>query len=121
MTRLRLAPTGPNVELPSFGSASNANVGAVASIDWSKAPSQTLTLTADCDVSSLGLPAGEQTWLQVIVVQATSGGHVPNFLLALTPGGDPLELTSGAGAIDVVNLFWNGTFLLATVGGNDFQ
>lgn len=119
---LRRSPSGPYVTLPSFGVApGNANVAGVAQIDWSKAPAQTLTLTANCDVSSVGLPALEQTWIQVAVVQGGAGGFTPTFLGALTPGGDPLELSPDPGAVDLVSLYWNGSFLLATVGGLDFQ
>lgn len=121
MTQLRQSPSGPFVHVPSFTGASNANVGAAAQIDWSKGPSQNLTLTANCNVSSIGLPPGENTWVQLVVIQGGAGGYTPTILGALTPGDAPLALSTAPGSVDVVSLFWNGTFFLAQVAGLDYR
>jgi len=117
---LRQSPSGPNVSLPSLpGEFANTNVGAVASIDWRKGPAQSLGITATCNVSSVGLPAGESTWLQLKVVQLPAGGFVPTFVGAKTPGG-PLTFSAAAGAIDIVSLYWDGVTLYATTAGLAF-
>ncbi len=120
--QMRNPPSGPAVHQPSFANGpANVNVGAVASIDWSLAPAQTLTLSANCNVTSVRLPANEQTWVQLKVVQGGAGSFVPTFVGALTPGGTPLTLSTTPGAVDFVSLFWDGVTLFAQVAGLDFK
>ncbi len=117
---LRQSPSGPTVKLPAMpGELGNTNVGAVASVDWSLGPAQSLGITANCNVTSVGLPAGEATWLQLKVVQI-GGGAVPTFVGAQTPGGTPLAFSAGNGAKDIVSLYWDGFDLFASVAGLAF-
>ncbi len=118
---LRQSPSGPVVTLPGTpGESANTNVGAAASIDWSKGPAQSLLITANCNVTSVGLPAGQSTWLQLKVVQGGAGGFVPTFVGAKTPGGTPLTFSAPAASIDIVSLYWDGFTLYATTGGLAF-
>lgn len=118
---LRQSPSGPVVSLPSLpGEQANTNVGAAASIDWSKGPAQSLLITQNCNVTSVSLPAGQSTWVQLKVVQGAGGGFVPTFVGAKTPGGVPLTFSAAPGAIDIVSLYWDGLTLYATTAGLAF-
>jgi hypothetical protein len=115
--RLRVPPSGAFNNLPGFpGEVPNVNVGAVASIAWSKGAAQKLTLSQNANVSSLGLPPGQTTWVQLKVVQGGGGGFVPTFVGAKTPGGTPLAVSAAAGAVDLLNGFWDGSTLYVAVG-----
>ena len=119
---LRQSPSGPVVNLPAMpGELANTNVGAVASIDWSQGPAQSLLITQNCTLTSQNLPAGQSTWVQLKVVQGGGGGFVPTFVGAKTPGGTPLTFSAGPGAIDIVSLYWDGLTLYATTGGLAFE
>lgn len=118
---IRQSPSGPSIKLPSFAAvADNVNVGAVATVDFSKGPAQRLTLTASANVTVTGLPAGQPTWWQLKVVQGGGGGFTPTFVGAKTPGGTPLTLSSAAGAQDIVSGYWDGAVNYVAVSGLAF-
>lgn len=111
---IRLAPTGPDVALPSFPHvAASVNDGNLAIIDWSKGNQQQLVIDANCSIRSDGLPSGENASLELMIVQGGAGSKVPFFLNCFTPGGTPLTFSTAAGARDIVKLSWDGHFLYA--------
>lgn len=119
---LRQSPSGAINSLPSFASSlGNVNVGAVASIDWQQGPAQELTLSQSCSVSSLNLPAGQPTWMQIECIQGSGGSFVPTFIGAKTPGGAALVLSTAPGSRDLISLYWSGSVLYAAVSGLAFS
>lgn len=119
---IRQSPSGPSIKLPSFAAvADNVNVGAVASVDFSKGPAQRLTLSANTTLTITGLPAGQPTWWQLKVVQDNTGGHSLAVAGAKTPGGTGLTLSTAGNSVDIVSGYWDGTTNYASVAGLAFS
>lgn len=97
------------------------NSGAAITSNASRASSQKLTLTANCNLSIIGLIPNKPAWIQYEVIQDGVGTRALTISGAKTPGGFGLLLSSAPGAIDLVNVFWNGSSLFAVVGGLAFS
>jgi hypothetical protein len=122
MTRPRLSPNGPEIDLTTQLPQTFHHVaGADETIDWSKGPNQQIDLSAaTCVVTSTGLPQGETASLTLMVQQDATGGRAIAFVGGQTPGGTPLALSAGANATDLLDLFWTGHVLLVTIRGKAF-
>jgi|WetSurMetagenome_2_1015567.scaffolds.fasta_scaffold147318_1 hypothetical protein len=97
------------------------NSGAAISANASRGTSQKLTLTANCNLSVTGLVNNKPAWIQLEVIQDNIGSRGLTITGAKTVGGFGLLLSSTPGAIDIVDVFWNGSTLFAIVGGLNFQ
>ncbi len=118
----RKAPSGPTITLNSFPANDAApNTGAAKTIDWSQGPVQRFTLDQSCTITAAGLPAGESVPdLYVELTQGAGGSKLVLFLGAKTPGGNGTNLSTAAGAKDIVQLVWDGFVLYAKVFGLDW-
>ncbi len=117
----RQSPSGPVIKLPSYPiEFDNGPSGSADVVDWSQGPAQRGTLTANAIYTSSNLPAGQPTWLQLKLIQGAGGGFSASFAGAKTPGGTALALSSAAGAVDLVSLYWDGAVLFATVSALAF-
>lgn len=121
--KARRAPSGPFIKTLSVDAPLNAdpNAGAAKTIDWSQGSLFRFTLDQTCVFTSTGLPAGEYVPnLKVELTQGPGGGKQVLFLGAKTPGGQGINLSAAATALDVINLFWDGYRLFAKVDGLDW-
>ena len=96
----------------------NTDSGTTSTIDWTTGNKQALTLTNDCTLSFTA-PRGCCS-LTLRIIQGGVGGHMITWPAMYWPGGLPPTLTSEAGSVDVVNLYYDGTNYYGEVI-NDFQ
>lgn len=112
----RKGPSGPTIDLASYPSPGSTESGSATTIDWSDGPVQRLTLTATCQIHVTGLPAGESVpSMRLELTQGVGGSKLALIVGAKTPGGNGLSLSSPAGALDLVDLCWDGFQLFALV------
>lgn len=117
---LQLVNPGTSILPTAPGEINNGNSGAAATVNWAVGPAQRITLTANCTVTSTGLPAGSATWVQLKCIQDGTGSRTLALAATKTPGGTPLVLSATPGATDIVSLYWDGAQLWATLGGPGF-
>jgi hypothetical protein len=90
----------------------NGNSGASDTIDWTTGQKQKSTLTADCTFTFTA-PAGPCN-LTLRLIQDATGSRVVTWPAAVKwPGGTKPTL-SGANAVDVISLYYNGTSYYST-------
>jgi len=116
--------SGPVVVVQSFpaSSASPAS-GAAKTINWNEGPVQRLTQTAACIITQEGLPPRESVPKLVLTITQGPGAPYDGGLLiqgAKTPGGQGLSLSATPGAVDQVELTWDGFVCWARVVGLDY-
>jgi hypothetical protein len=93
----------------------NGSSGAAKNLNWSAAQLQKLTLTAACTLTFTA-PPGPGT-MRLELVQGLGGGFTATWPASVKwPGGTAPTLSTGAGALDLVSLFWDGTQYLASAG-----
>lgn len=119
MTDFRGPPSGAQ-STPLFKGNNRGNVVAAVTLDYSRFPTQEVTLTANTTVTITGLPLGRATWVQLHVNQDATGGRTLVIAGALTPSGGGLALSPAANAVDIVSIFWSGAKLYAQVAGLAF-
>lgn len=99
---------GGNTPTPEF---SNGNLGATPVIDFSLSPAQSGTLNANATMTLTGGQSGGAYVLRVI--QGASA-----FTLTVTgvkwPSGSAPTISTGAGAIDILNFYYDGTTYYGT-------
>lgn len=92
---------------------SNGSLGASPAINFANGPAQSGTLSANATATLSGGTSGQAYLLRII--QAASGGP---YTLALTgvkwPGGTAITISTGASAIDIINLYYDGTHWYGT-------
>jgi hypothetical protein len=64
--------------------------------------------------------ASKSQWVQLEVTQDATGSRSLTIATAKTQGGAGLTLSTTPAAVDLVNIYWNGTLLYAVVGGLAF-
>lgn len=114
----RKGPSGPNITLASYPSPASAESGSATTLEWDAGPVQRLTLTSSCTIAVSGLPPGESVpAMRLELTQGSGGSKTATITGAKTIGSAGLTLSSVAGRIDVVELFWDGYNLFASVLG----
>lgn len=120
----RKGPSGPNIDLQPFpASSASPNSGASKTIDWTEGPVQRLRQTAACTITQAGLPAGESVpKLTLIVTQGPGAPYDGGLLIqgAKTPGGQGLSLSTTPGAVDEIEITWDGFVAYARVVGLEY-
>jgi len=97
---------------------SNGNSGASATIQWSIAQQQSITLTANCTLSFGSNPSGVCI-ATLRLVQDGTGSRTVTWPAGIKwQGSVPPTLSKTPGAEDCVNLYWNGTNYFASAAFN---
>lgn len=96
---------------------SNGNSGAAATIDFTKAQKQVITLTANCTFTFTA-PNGPGNFLLRLVQDGTGGRTVAWPAAVKWVGAAAPPLTTGANAVDIVSLYYNGTNYYGSYGLN---
>lgn len=86
----------------------NGDSGAAKTIDWTAGNKQRITLTAVC-ILTFTAPGGPANLMFKFVQDATGGRTVTWPVAVLWPGGTAPTLSTGAGAVDLVALYYDGT------------
>lgn len=116
--------SGPVVTVQSFpASSASPNSGAAKTINWAEGPVQRLTQTAACTITQEGLPPRES--VPKLTLTITQGPGAPYdggmlFLGTKTPGGQGISLSTTPGAVDQVELTWDGFVCYARVVGLEY-
>lgn len=118
--QLRQPPSGAYNNNPAFARRNVGNVGAVAAVNFASFGAQEIVLTANCTLTVSGFTPGKAQWVQLHVQQDATGSRTLSIVGARTPGALGLTLSTAGGAIDLVSLFWSGSFLYASVAGLAF-
>jgi hypothetical protein len=88
---------------------SEYDIGTVSSnttIDWSNGQNQKITLGADITLSFSNMGVGHK---QLKVVQDATGGRTPTLPSGLWPDGTAGSFSTSANAIDILNIYWDGS------------
>lgn len=105
---------------PSFVAETNlGNSGAAIAVNFAISLAKLLTLTANCTLTPTNLQAGRTQWAQLRIVQGGAGSFTLTIAGAKVAGGT-LVLSTAVGAVDIVNIYWNGSVAYAAVGGLNF-
>jgi hypothetical protein len=97
---------------------SNGNSGSAATIQWSIAQHQSLTLTANCTLSFGSDPAGVCI-ATLRIVQDGTGGRTVSWPAGIKwQGSAPPILSTSPGAEDHIDLYWNGSSYFASASFN---
>ena len=96
----------------------NGNSGAAATVDWNNGQKHRITLTANCTFTLTSLTDGVSNLLIKIIQDATGSRTVTWPASVLWPDGTAPTLSTGANAVDIVSLYWDGTnyFGVANLG-----
>lgn len=109
-----------NAKVISFNAElDNGNSGASATINWTSAQKQRVTLT-DSPVLSFTAPPGASNLLLKVIQDGTGNRSITWPGAVLWPGGNPPNLTNQAGSVDIVSFYFDGTNYYA-VGSLDFS
>lgn len=108
---------------PSFRSENAIGAsGASKSVSLVNGPAQSMVLTANCAISFAGgFPSSQTAWLQLKLIQDATGGRTITLPSTKRPGGVALTLSSAPNAVDIINVYWDGSTAYATVGGLAFS
>lgn len=88
--------------------AANPEQTTTATVDWSAAHFQAITLTGATTLSFIA--PGGAAWLALKVTQDGAGGHALTFpAAAVWEGGTPPVITVAAGAVDLIMFYCDGT------------
>lgn len=86
----------------------NGNSSSAATITWADSPYQTITLTAECDITFT--PPSEPVELIFRIVQDSTGGRTINWPSDVKfPGGTKPVLTTAANAEDIIKFYYDGS------------
>ena len=96
---------------------SNGNSGGAATIDFTKAQKQVITLTANCTFTFTA-PNGPGNFLLRLVQDGTGGRTVTWPATLKWVGAAAPTLTTSANAVDIVTLYYNGTNYYGSYGTN---
>jgi hypothetical protein len=99
------------------GEFSNGSSGVAATIDWTAAQKQVITLTGNCTFAFTA-PLGAGNFLLRLVQDAT-GGRTATWPAAVKWGGGAAPtLSTAANAVDIASFYWNGSNYYATFTPN---
>ncbi len=124
MQQLRISPSGPVAENFAYGPLVDNGLSAAlgpTTIDWSSSYAQKVTLNANTALALYHGWASGKVARGVLFVHAGAGGFTPTLPAILTPGGTPLAFSTAAGALNIVDLLFNGSQLSATLRGAAFS
>lgn len=102
-----------------YGLTTVAASGASQTIDWSTNAAHKVTLTANCTLT-LSNPVAGMTYILQLVQDGTGSRSITLPATVKHQGGTAPTLTTDAGAVDVLTLFWDGSQYLANIG-KDFK
>lgn len=94
------------------GTEVSSSSGSALTLDWSRAHYQSVTLTANCAFTFLPTADTVAAALLVLrVIQDGTGGWAPTWPTSvLWPAGSAPTITVGAGAIDLIVFYTDGTY-----------
>lgn len=95
---------------------SNGNSGSSFTVNWTSGSRQTLTINAATATLSFTAPIGVSSLLLRVVQDATGGRLVIWPSTVQWVSGAPPVLSTGANAVDIISLYWNGTNYYSTYG-----
>jgi filamentous hemagglutinin family protein len=108
-----------NVKTVTFNQEfNNGNSTATATVDWTKALKQQITINAATATLTFTAPAGVSNLLLRVVQDATGGRLVTWPATVKWAGGAAPTLSTAANAVDVVSFFYNGTNYYGTASLN---
>lgn len=98
-----------------YGLTTVAASGPTQTIDWSANAAFKVTLTANCTFT-LSNPVAGMTYILQLVQDGTGSRIITLPSAVKHQGGTAPTLTTDAGAVDVLTLFWDGGQYLANIG-----
>lgn len=120
LPQLRIGPSGPNVPNFAYGPVIDNGLSSAliaSTINWEKGLVQKVTLDAN---TALPIYAGWHSGLVgvgLLIVAAGAGGFTPTLPAVKTPGNAPLAWSLTAGALNLVDLMFDGGLLFASLRG----
>jgi len=122
MTIPRLSPNGPDIVLTSSAKLLNlGDSGASKNVDWSKSMVQQVTLTQNGAIINAvsSLPPGESCRVTLLIQQDAVGNRTPSLPLLQQPSGG-ITWSTGALAIDVLDILWDGSAARCSLFGGGY-